>query len=504
MTHKPTYEELKQRVKALQQEAVSRQQAEEALKESEQKYRSIFESIQDVYYEATIDGTILELSPSIEGVAKYEREELIGKSLYHIYVDPKQRDEFLKKLQNKGKVTDYEILLKDKDGSQACCSITAMLITDDQSRPLKIVGSLRNITERKRAEEALQKAHDELERRVAERTVELVKANEQLRLEMEERRRAEEKYKTLAECSLTGIFIHQDGKYVFVNDRFAEIHGYTHEELLGEEYLTLIHPDERKAFAQIASARLRGEAVPHRYEVRRLRKDGETVWCEMMATRIECGGRPAIMGNVVDISERKQAEEALRESAHRMRIAYDQAINYAEAFRKEIEERKRAEEALQNRKEQLKTKAQSLEEVNTALKVLLKQREEDKAELEEKVLSNLKQLVMPYIETLKNSRLGGKELACVTIIESNITEIVSPFLRTLSSKYLGLTPKEIQIADLIKLGRTTKEIADLLNVSIRAIEFHRENLRAKLGLKNQRTNLRTHLLSLGQCQAPIR
>ena len=496
MTQKPTYQELKQRVKELEKEAVARKQAEEALKESEQKYRRIFESIQDVYYEVTIDGIMLELSPSIEEVAQYKREDLIGKSLYDIYVDPKQREEFVQELENKKRVCDYEILLKDKDGSQACCSITAMLITDDQRRPVKIVGSLRDMTQRKRAEEALQRAHDELERRVEERTSELVEANEQLRLEMEERKQAEEKYRTLAESSLTGIFIHQDGKYVLVNDRFAEIHGYTREELLGEKYLTLIHPDERKAFAEIASARLRGEAVPQRYEVRRLRKDGQTIWCEMMATRIEYARRPAIMGNIIDITERKIAEEALRESAYRIQIAYDQAINYAEAFKKEIDERKRAEEALQNRKEQLKSKAQSLEEVNTALKVLLKQREEDKAELEEKVLSNIKQLVMPYIQTLRNSRLGAKESACVTIIESNITEIVSPFLRRLSSKYSGLTPKEIQIADLIKLGKTTKEIAEVLSVSTRAIEFHRENIRAKLGLKNQRVNLRTHLLSL--------
>ena len=354
----------------------------------------------------------------------------------------------------------------------------------------------KEVAARRQAEEAVCNAYNELDRRVEERTAELVRVNKQLKLEIEERKHVEEKYKTLAEYSLTGIFIHQDGKYVFTNDRFSEIHGYRGEELLGKEHLTLIHPDERKAFARMASARLRGESVPQRYEVRRLRKDGETIWCEMMATCIEYGGRPAIMGNVVAITERKEIEEALLESARRMQIAYDQAINYAEAFKKEIEVRKRTEKALQKRKEQLKTKAQSLEEVNTALKVLLKQREEDKAELEEKVVSNVKQLVMPYIETLGNSRLGAKESACVNIIKSNISEIVSPFLRKLSSKYSGLTPKEIQIADLIKLGKTTKEIADLLHVSARAIEFHRENIRAKLGLKNQPTNLRTHLLSL--------
>ena len=148
------------------------------------------------------------------------------------------------------------------------------------------------------------------------------------------------------------------------------------------------------------------------------------------------------------------------------------------------------------RKEQLKARAQSLEELNTALKVLLKQREEDKTELEENVLSNVKQLVLPYVEKLKKTRMGAEQMTYVSIMESNLNDIVSPFLRKLSSQYLNLTPKEIQIADLIKLGKTTKEIADLLNVSPGAIEFHRENIRGKLGLKNKKINLRSHLLSL--------
>ncbi len=127
-------------------------------------------------------------------------------------------------------------------------------------------------------------------------------------------RQSEEKYKTLIESSLTGIFIHQDGKYVFVNDRFAETHGYQAEELLGKDPMALIHPDERGALREIAAKRLKGEAVPQQYIVRRLRKDGKTVWCEMMATVIEYEGKPAVMGNMIDISEHRRTEHALRKS----------------------------------------------------------------------------------------------------------------------------------------------------------------------------------------------
>jgi len=125
---------------------------EKALRESEGKYRAIFENIQDVYYEASIDGTILEISPSIKNVSQYSRKELIEKSLYDIYTNSKDRDEFLKLILDNGKVSDFEIYLTDKDGSQRPCSISTLLIRDEQGNPVKLVGSMRDISERKRAE----------------------------------------------------------------------------------------------------------------------------------------------------------------------------------------------------------------------------------------------------------------------------------------------------------------------------------------------------------------
>ena len=114
MSKKPTYEELEQRLKALEEKAVERKQTEEALKESEEKYRRIFESIQDVYYEVSIDGIILELSPSIKEASQYRREELIGKSLYNIYVDPKKRERFIKELKKKEESLTMRSLLRIK------------------------------------------------------------------------------------------------------------------------------------------------------------------------------------------------------------------------------------------------------------------------------------------------------------------------------------------------------------------------------------------------------
>ena len=155
----------------------------------------------------------------------------------------------------------------------------------------------------------------------------------------------------------------------------------------------------------------------------------------------------------------------------------------------DITERLRAETALEAR-------TTELEELNSALRVLLKQRDKDKTELEEKVMLNVKELILPYIEKFKGRHLDAKSMAYLSVMESNLNDIVSPFVHKLSSKHSSLTPTEIQIAYLVRDGRTAKETAELLNLSRRTIESHRQNIRMKVGLHGKKANLRSHLLSM--------
>jgi len=162
----------------------------------------------------------------------------------------------------------------------------------------------------------------------------------------------------------------------------------------------------------------------------------------------------------------------------------------------EITALKLTEEALRNSQEELVEQKQSLEEANIAMKVLLKQREEDKLELEKKVLNNVKDLVLPYVDKLKNTRLKAKDRTLVEIIDTHLQDIISPLLQRFANAKILLTPQEMQVAALVKDGKTSKEIADVLNVSETTVNFHRKNLRIKFGLRNKRTNLRSYLLSL--------
>jgi len=167
-----------------------------------------------------------------------------------------------------------------------------------------------------------------------------------------------------------------------------------------------------------------------------------------------------------------------------------------EKAQKQILVRRRAEKRLKKSESELKINSLNLKEANTALKVLLRRRDEDKVEFEERILFNVKELIEPYFDKIKGTKLNSSQKALLEILESNMMDIISPFARRMSSKFLSLTPKEIQIANLVKQGKTTKDISAIMGVSNRTIDTHRKNLRIKIGIGKKKANLRTHLLSI--------
>jgi len=266
----------------MRKEIAERKRVEEALRESEIRFRRVTEAAFEGV--AVTDGeTLIDVSEKLAQLFGYERSRLIGKSVAGL-IEPKVRGETVAKIVS-GYSVPYESICLKKDGTVFPVEVCGKHYSS-KGREL-CVTAIRDITKRKLRERVLQES--------------------------------EELYKTLTENSLTGIFIHQDSRFIFVNDKFAKMHGYRPEELLQKEHWLLVHPDERKRLREFAMQRLEGKPVPQQYEVRRMTKDGKTIWCEMMATAIQYRGKLAIMGNVIDITERKRAEVAIKKSEEQMR-----------------------------------------------------------------------------------------------------------------------------------------------------------------------------------------
>jgi PAS domain S-box-containing protein len=268
---------------------------------------------------------------------------------------------------------------------------------------------------------------------------------------------SEERYRRLFETANDGILLleKREGNITHANPAVTAMLGYSKEECIGNKLQDIGFSHDMGDFQEIMRT-LDRSGIIYYDDVPIKTKAGQTFYVDIYlvdrARLVQC--------NIRDITERKQTEEVLRKSER-----------------------------------ELKSKTENLEEVNSALNVLLKRVEEGRIELEEKILSNIRELVLPYIARLKKTQLSGHQASYLIVIETNLDNIASSFLYHLKMRYLNLTHREVQVASLVKEGKSTKEIAELLNIAIKTVVFHRNSLRKKLGLKNQKANLRAHLLT---------
>jgi PAS domain S-box-containing protein len=268
---------------------------------------------------------------------------------------------------------------------------------------------------------------------------------------------SEERYRRLFETANDGILLleKREGNITHANPAITAMLGYSKEECIGSKLQDIGFSHDMGNIQEIMHT-LDRSGIIYYDDVPIKTKAGQYIDTDIYlvdrARLVQC--------NIRDITERKQAEEVLRKSER-----------------------------------ELKSKTENLEQVNAALNVLLKRVEEGRIELEEKILSNIRELVLPYIDRLKKTQLSDHQASYLIVIETNLDNIASSFLYHLKMRYLNLTHREVQVASLVKEGKSTKEIAELLNIAIKTVVFHRNSLRKKLGLKNQKANLRAHLLT---------
>jgi PAS domain S-box-containing protein len=425
-----------------------RKQLEDVLRASERRFRRFLENLADAAYEADAHGNITYTNRMGEVLSGVPLKDLLGNPFLPLFTKQSQEvaiDVYQKTLR--GESPEYELTFTNGK----ICQFKNAPLKDEQDRITGVFGIARDITERKLIERKLKES--------------------------------EEKYRVLVEHSQQGIAIAQGSppRVVFINPAMAKILGYHVDEITSfsaEKTRAFVHPEDRDIFFGRFKGRLEGKGLSSPIEIRGIRKDGSTVWLDVSSALISYGGVPAIQGTFIDITDRKQAEEALWK-------AHDELETRVQARTGELE----------RTFQELEIKRSNLEEMNTALRVLLKKRDEDRTEIEKKIITNIRQLIEPYIQKLRGTNLDEKQMAFVSIIQSNLADITSPFLSNLAPPYLNLTPTEIQIADLIKQGRDTKEIAALMHLSWRTIKTHRRNIRSKLNLQNRKTNLRSYLMS---------
>jgi PAS domain S-box-containing protein len=327
--------------------------------------------------------------------------------------------------------------------------------------------------QRKRMEEELKRHRVHLEELVRKRTDTLTNINSRLEKEISERKQAENALRK-SETMLQAIFdqtfqfiavLKLDGTVLKVNKTAMDFVAVNEPQILGKPFWKTpwwTHSEEgQKRLKKAVHDASKGTFV--RYETTHVAPEGTVMNIDfsIKPVRGEGGRIVLLIAEGRDITDFKKAMENLR---------------VGEA--------------------QLKVQSENLEEANIALKVLLKQMEEKKNEEKEHILSNVKQLILPYLERLKGKRLANEEGRLVSTLETNLEKITSPLVSRLSSAFIGLTPMEIRVANLVKEGLMNKEIARLLGTSTNTVSSHRYKLRSKLGLKNKGVNLRSYLLSL--------
>ncbi|OPY02879.1 MAG: aerobic respiration control sensor protein ArcB [Syntrophorhabdus sp. PtaB.Bin184] len=419
------------------------------------RYRALMDQASDAIIIADVKGNFLEVNRRAAELLGYTKKELVGMTPLDIH--PKEERERVAHHfagiaagQIEG-LYDTSVLTKNGD----------VIPVDITGSPVKyagrtlVQGIFRDITDHKRMEEELKMHRDHLGKLVADRTA-------RIREEVARRKKKEEQYLALVESVREWIW-ETDGDFVhtYVSPRVYDVLGYSPEEVIGKSLFDFIPPEETTRALPVLKDLIARKQPFAAFQTMTRHKEGHSIYVQASGIPYfdEAGNLLGYRGSCQDITEQKNMMNALKE-----------------------------------RERELVAKSQTLEEVNAALKVLLKQREEDRKELEGKFVSNIKEMILPYILKMQKGQRDPRVKAYLDIVTANLNEIISPFLNTI--RQLNLTPREIEVASFIREGRTTKEIAQILGVATSAVDSHRNNMRIKLGLNKKKINLRSYLLSL--------
>jgi PAS domain S-box-containing protein len=416
---------------SLRREISERRQMETALRASEEKFRALFESLQDVFYRIDATGNVLLTSPSIIQLLGYSQEEAVRLNLgQHLFVEPAQWHEFAAHLITQEHLKDFEVLLKRCDGSQVWGSLTSQWYTDQEGHILGIEGMIRDITDRKQAEAKLQ---------------ELRKAVETMPLGV----------------TITGI----DRKIMYTNPADAAMHGYTVAELLGQD-VSIFAPAHLHKPLPLAQIETMKEWIR---ETVNIRKDGSTFPVQLGSDLVkdETGKIMAIVTTCEDITERKRTEEELQKyREHLVELVQERTV----ALEREIAERKRMETWLLSMNEQLEEEIAERKKVEKELQQAKEAAEAANA-AKSTFLANMSHelrtplnAILGYAQILKETpNLSNRHKEGLEIIKRSGEHLLTLINDILDISKIEAGHMEIQVSEVYFIA-FLKHIADMFQI----------------------------------------
>ena len=424
----------------LLREIESHKHTEQILKDSEKKFRTVADYTCDWEFWLGPDKQWLYCSPSCERISGYGRADFINNpNLFLSIIHPEERDRMQRHLEviflsEKEETGEFRIITKE--GQVRWVEQRCLPVYDDNGLFLGRRASNRDITWRKRMEDQLQQS--------------------------------EKRFRMALDAASDGLWDRNllTGK-VHYGDNWYKLLDYTKEDVRQGTitWENLLHPDDAEKAKLAVQEYLDGRTRRLRKEFRLRNKKGEWQWILSKGKIVEWdeSGRPSrLIGTHTDITVRKNIEL-------------------------------KSEKQQEKLEEQVRRRTAELEEINTALNVLLRKRTGDREALGAKIAENVSELIDPYLEKLKASPLSPWQEGLVHVLQESLHQLTSPFMQNMGANLIKLSPMELQVAFLVKGGKSSKEIAELLQISSGTVNIHRRNIRKKIGVNNQKANLQVAL-----------
>ena len=419
-----------------------RRNTEDAIRRIQERLELVLAGAELGLYDINIKTGVSYVDDRYLDMLGYKREDFLAFNIetWRQLINPDDLKNINQKVReimsNSHQLIEMEYRLRHKSGDWVWVLGRGRVVSwDETGKPLRFTGTQLNITDRKRAQEALRLSEERL-RMVADNMKDII------------------------------VMTDKDFKIVYISPSVYSVMGYDAKDREGKSLLDFIHPEDLPAVKRGLRDSLAAFS-PGKIECRYKHARGEYIWLEATGAYMLDQQKNFLGGvfGIRDITERKRVEENLQKTLD------------------ELETR-------------VKERTSELQEINTTLRVLLKNRDEDQKSLQDALQSNIHQLVIPFVQKLRSTQSNEKKAEYLNVLETNLNNITSPFINKLSIAYKNLSPRELQVAALIKQGKSSKDIADLLNLSVGTVNAYRNSIREKLNLVSSETNLRSYLLAL--------